>query len=482
MPLQFPNIILIIMDTASAKHMSLYGYHRHTTPELERLASKATLYTRCFAPSCWTLPSHASMFTGLYPSEHGVDGYNVILDPNYQHIVSILKQRGYRSYAISCNGLVSPLFGNCRDFDIFFDYTGINWLNFKIVAKEAQYFHELYKKLSKTDSRWRRIQIILEYTVRHQNMGFFLSSLQNFLSNYIRFGALKYSAPSSGRSFRTALQQINKHQQSEPEIPFFLFINVMENHAFYNPPKEWRAFSRPSDRQTAIPHKMFSATYKALGPHLLPIWCNLYDDTFLFLDNLIYQLWEQLQALGISDNTLFIVTSDHGEHLGEKGFFGHTCSLYNELIWVPLLIHYPNGMQSSGTDDRLVSLSDLFATILDITQSPFPCPRYSYSLLSSERRSSVSAMNLNTRVQKVKLAKEAGNSSDWAGSFVTCDYALILDNNVKLIQQDNGNISIYHLGRDPAEEHDLSVSLEPQIKEELLRLLAHDQKKTGFSI
>ncbi|MBW2135836.1 MAG: sulfatase-like hydrolase/transferase, partial [Deltaproteobacteria bacterium] len=69
-----PNIIMIVMDTVGAKHMSLYGYHRRTTPNLEEIAKESTFYSRCYAPGNWTLSSHASLFTGLYPSEHLVDG------------------------------------------------------------------------------------------------------------------------------------------------------------------------------------------------------------------------------------------------------------------------------------------------------------------------------------------------------------------------------------------------------------------------
>lgn len=78
------------MDTMGAKHMSLYGYPRQTTPNLEHLAQDCAVYTRCFAPACWTIPSHASMFTGLYPSQHGAYEGKLFLDENVPHLVPIL--------------------------------------------------------------------------------------------------------------------------------------------------------------------------------------------------------------------------------------------------------------------------------------------------------------------------------------------------------------------------------------------------------
>ena len=90
---KLPNIVLVVLDTVGAAHMSVYGYPRRTTPNLERIAGKCTVYNRCYAPGCWTIPSHASMFTGLYPSQHGAHEANLSLSGNYQHLVSVLNQR-----------------------------------------------------------------------------------------------------------------------------------------------------------------------------------------------------------------------------------------------------------------------------------------------------------------------------------------------------------------------------------------------------
>ena len=89
MPKQKSNIMVVVMDTVAAKHMSLYGYNRLTTPNLERIAAESTLYTRCFSPADWTPPAHASLFTGLYPSGHGISGQFRFLDTNFPHLISI---------------------------------------------------------------------------------------------------------------------------------------------------------------------------------------------------------------------------------------------------------------------------------------------------------------------------------------------------------------------------------------------------------
>jgi arylsulfatase A-like enzyme len=460
------------MDTAGAKHMSLYGYPRPTTPHLERLAEGATVYTRCFAPSSWTLPSHASLFTGLYPSEHRVEGVDVeklILNPGFQHFMSILKQSGYDNYGISCNPLVSPAYGIIRDFDYFFEYE--SWQvkdKFNKIISENKKLTKLYKIFDKSLKN-RRIHRMYYMFIYH--LGFLFSKKVSIQKN---------SAPYTQRTLNNALEIILKHHKNKQKTPFFMFINVIENHSLYNPPKIIRKFSKKTDMATIMPLFLYSEDYGYFRREL-PAWRDLYDDTILFLDGVIGQFYDNLKAAGALENTVFVVTSDHGEHLGEKGFYDHGYSLYNELIAIPLLIRYPDGFKRATCDERLTGLTDLYATILDLTQSPYPQPRHSYSLLSLEKRRSISSMNLYTRAHKAKLAKIFLHKPiELLNSLQAHHYALILDNNLKLLQKEDGSLSIYHLGKDPHEQMDLSDSLEPDLREEMRRLLMEDQKETGY--
>lgn len=118
---KLPNIILIVLDTARAKSFSCYGYHRKTTPNIDRIAEEGVLYKWCFSPANWTIPSHASLFTGLYPSEHGCHAGNPLLDENTPTLSELLRSVGYRTVGISCNGLVSELYGFRKGFDFFYE-------------------------------------------------------------------------------------------------------------------------------------------------------------------------------------------------------------------------------------------------------------------------------------------------------------------------------------------------------------------------
>jgi len=122
-----PNIILIVCDTLGAKHMSLYGYERHTTPHLEKLVKEEgfTAYTRCFAPAPWTSPSHASLFTGLYPSEHGTNGHKLSIDKALYTLAELVKSMDYYTLGLSNNVLISKAFDYGRGFDRFYDPTSV---------------------------------------------------------------------------------------------------------------------------------------------------------------------------------------------------------------------------------------------------------------------------------------------------------------------------------------------------------------------
>ena len=147
MPKDLPNIILIICDTLSAKHMSLYAYERRTTPNLERLVEEGfTVYTRCFAPAPWTNPSHASLFTGLYPSEHGIDGVKSQIGMNTITLPWILKEIGYKTIGISNNLLINGQF--VKGWDKFFEMDKLFQSN-KTMAELNTFFHFSSNKQNK---------------------------------------------------------------------------------------------------------------------------------------------------------------------------------------------------------------------------------------------------------------------------------------------------------------------------------------------
>jgi arylsulfatase A-like enzyme len=348
MPRQLPNIFFIVLDTLGAKHMSLYGYPRRTTPNLERIAEECTVYTRCFAPACWTLPSHASMFTGLYPSQHGVHDGNYLLDDRVQHLASVLKMSGYRTMGISSNGLVSPASSLCRDFDHFVDFGASELEAFRHHFQEwlgqENGNGKLQSLLDKGMNTKEQISTLFKYLIQTGNFKDIshkaLQAVKNRFNWFSPDSVVMHSSIYTKKTVDIFKRIIEKHCKNN-EKPLFLFINFLETHEMYCPPLRWRKFSRPLDKQKMSMFKFYRLRENYQIRSLLDRYCKLYDDEIYYLDNQIRIMWDMWKKSPLAENTIFIITSDHGEHLGEKGLYQHRLSLYNELIWVPLLISLP---------------------------------------------------------------------------------------------------------------------------------------------
>lgn len=462
---KLPNIILIVMDTVGAKHMSLYGYHRKTTPNLERIAEECTLYTRCFAPSCWTIPSHASMFTGLYPSQHGAYEGTNILNENVQHLATVLKMMGYHTWGISSNGLVSPDSGLCRDFDYFLNF-GANyyehWINSHFSDLTSDKNNVLSLELQRSSSSKEKLNILLKYIYDNRNVSIPFKIIRKNIKyriykqwrNFINADPLKKSSIYSEKTVSVA-DDIVSHYISENSQPFFLFINLMEAHDLYRPPLRWRQFSKWNEKQKKGIYSSYCLALNNNIDKLLNVYCNLYDDEIYYLDNIIKRIYDINDLYLKSENTIFIITSDHGEHLGEKGYYGHLFSLYNELIWVPLIIKYPKDVNKKGIDGRLVSLNDIYSTVLDLVESPLPHPASSISLIGTQHRELLVSQHIFPEFFKSLIYWKENFSNSRGENFSPSVFSVITVSGLKIIESRDGSLQIFNLSKDPDEKNDL---------------------------
>jgi arylsulfatase A-like enzyme len=304
---QRPNIILITLDTTRADRLSCYGYQRRTSPNIDKLALQSLRYVNALATSSWTLPSHASLFTGKFTSSHGAE-YNAdgplklvdaIAGPSQMDVykarglaqneitlASILKQYGYSTAAVVAGPWLKRVFGLDKGFDFYDD-----------------------NEISTADGRTARQ--VSNATVKWLN----------------------------GRS---------------DDKPFFLFLNYFDPHAPYMAPEGFAWFFMPENNQfSGI--KKFTAQEKNA----------LYDGEILYMDHYTGLLWNKLEQEKLYDNALIIVTADHGELLGEHEIFGHGQFLYQEELHVPLLVKYPSGEVSPAVANDRIQLTDIMALILE---------------------------------------------------------------------------------------------------------------------
>jgi len=373
---KLPNIILIVLDTARAKSFSCYGYHRKTTPNIDRIAEESTLYKWCFSPANWTVPSHASLFTGLYPSEHGCDRRDPVLNRELRVLPEILRDAGYRTYGISCNGLVSGALGFTRGFSLFREMFGL--LPFKGRAT-----------IPLPGMKWREKLQYLRRLGIYQAANVVVKKVVNRVSRILLGHVLKDATPFTKQAVREAT--ILFKQEKGVGEPFFLFLNLMQCHCPYRPPKPFQGkfgsnCSYWQITKTIGTHMRGPAGWGAPASLYQPL-VNLYDEEVHFVDSLIGVIWESLRTYRLLDNSVVAITSDHGELIGEhNGLYDHNYSLYNELLRVPLIIRFPRTYGvTPGVCKNIVQTHDLFTTIAEVIESPFPTPPSSINLLNDTR-------------------------------------------------------------------------------------------------
>jgi arylsulfatase A-like enzyme len=312
-----------MLDTVRALDLSLYGYSRLTSPALDRLAARAVVFERAYAPSSWTLNSHAAVFTGHRPFETGV-GWTTPLDRRFPTLAEALRARGYTTAGFSANPYyVTREAGLARGF-IHFD-----------------------------DRRIAPKTVLLA------------SSLAATISTPIRKALHWYRTPEHKSAARLR-GELSTWLTTQPTTrPFFVFANFFDAHAPYLPPAPFdTAFT---GRRVPWAARKLDLTFpRAVTVQEAAVERDAYDQVVAAQDYQIGVLFEELEARGLLQNTLIIVTADHGEEFGEWGFLSHGNSLNPAALWVPLLLVLP-GDRGAGTRIREpVSLLDLSATILTL--------------------------------------------------------------------------------------------------------------------
>jgi arylsulfatase A-like enzyme len=358
-PAGSPNVLLIVLDTVRADRLSLYGYHRATTPVLERLAKKGIRFDAARATAPWTLASHASFFSGRWPHELGVE-WETPLPTKFPMLAEYLGSRGYATAGLVANTIYCSYdTGLDRGFTHYEDYV-LQKFGF---VRTAALIEEVRKSL-----------LLWIYAAFHNDVSA-LHSARDFVATWSGSDARR-DAGSLNRSFLKWLDD-----RPEQDRPFFAFLNYLDAHAPYKlPPDAAPRFSRrpqSADELTVIYDDWTALDKLRLPPYYLKLARDSYDNCIAYLDEKIGELHDDLRTRGVLDRTWIVITGDHGEGLGEHDLYEHGESLYSTEIRVPLLILPPPGAQSKiGAVTKTVSLRDLAATIVDIVGlgrgAPFP--------------------------------------------------------------------------------------------------------------
>ncbi len=306
-----PNVLMIVLDTTRADRLSPYGYQRPTTPALQRNAGEGLTFTRAYSAAPWTLPAHASIFTGHYPTSHNASWEHQFLDGRLPTLAEHLAAKGLRTAAFSRQVWLSDETGLMRGFEHHYD---LYWRSTTALV-----------------AAWRLAVNMLEARRGVEDKGAALVS-------------------------ETFMGWIDRHGDE----PFFAFINYVEPHAPYKPLSPHREEFLGSDRDTPwgrgrdVAVQRYNAGEVEYTAVELGLISDLYDGAVAYQDRWMGEVLEHLRGRGILDETLLIVTADHGENLGDHGFFGHEFCVYNTLLHVPLIVRLPGVVPQGAVEDATV--------------------------------------------------------------------------------------------------------------------------------
>ncbi len=423
-----PNVLLIVLDTLRADHLSCSGYPRATTPNLDRLATEGVLFERAYSTSSWTLPSHASLFTGRYTYEHRADGRITgrMLDAKYPTVAEAFRARGYATAAFVSNvAWGSPRTGLGRGF---------------------QHYENLYTGVDDSVSRT-----------------FYGRFLRRYLNRYV----MRISRSPGRASHEIIAEFLGWRSRTAGNRPYFAFLNLMDAHdpAFSLPPQKGKF-------QGAAPLQggQNAAELWKLRPQQTRDREELlgeYDSALAYMDAQLGKLFDELKARGEWNHTLIVVTSDHGELFGEYGLFDHGNGAHHAVIHVPLLIRYGDKVPAGGRMSAAVTQADLPATMLHLANPGVEqhMGGTTLSRLWDEQLTGGDEQAVFSETDKADIPAipaEWPARKGWVKTVISGTWQLIL--------REDGQLELYNLRNDPLATRNLASAAEHRTH--LERLLA----------
>ncbi|HIK21396.1 MAG TPA: sulfatase [Synechococcus sp. M44_DOE_062] len=420
-----PNILLIVLDTQRADRLSCYWSEAErarqvpTSPNLDRLAAESTLFERAIAPAQWTIPSHASLFTGEYPSTHQTVQADLELSPALPTLAELLKLSGYTTVGFCNNPLVGILKnGLRRGFETFYNYGGA----LPTRPPEGNPLPTpLNHWLAAYTQFWRRLSYPVQNAFARSDTLFQLALHPWFASLWTRLVNFKGNTAASIADLNRYLHQMARRQSDSGAQPFFCFVNLMEPHLPYWPPepfvqkfapyfksnREARDFLRQYNAQ---PYRWMAPLPEPLSPLQAQVLRDIYDAEVAYQDHLLGSVFDTLRHTGLEQNTLVAIVADHGEGLGEHDFVGHAFVVYEELIRVPLILRYPGHFPAGKRIATPVSTRRLFHTLLEAAGLGLRPANATGLRPSSANSPSLSLANSTPRVS-LKLRREIARLS-----------------------------------------------------------------------
>ena len=402
------------------------------------------VYDSTVSQASWTLPSHASLFTGTTPSKHGAHAGHKRLSTHQLTLPTQFAKADYETVAVSNNTWVSEEFGFGRGFETFYK----TW---QYVQSETD-----LGKIARTEDGTEMFRALASELTRGNPL---VNLANTFYGKFLR------------KREDDGAKQTNEWIESwladrDDSRPFFLFVNYLEPHLEYRPPEEFAERFLPAgvsyDEAMDVPQDAWGyiAGKTELSDRDFEVLRALYRTEIAYLDHRIGELRDLLEEHGEWEDTVFVVTGDHGENIGDHGLMDHQYSLHDTLLHVPLVIH-GGSFTGGGTVDDLVQLTDLAPTLLDEVGIDAPefreqaQGRSFHPDADTEPRDRVVAEYLAPQPSMEALEKRVGDLPAHVYEYDRSLRALRTEE-WKLIRGSDGSRRLYHVASDPEESEDVA--------------------------
>ncbi|MEW5960577.1 MAG: sulfatase [Chloroflexota bacterium] len=360
-----PNIVLIVLDTHRRDRLGAYGYPRPTSPSIDDFARQATVFDNAVSPSQWTIPAHASMFTGEYPTTHQTLQAHATLDNRFDALAKLLAVNGYQTTGFCNNPLLGILNnGLKRGFDKFYNYCGV----IPSIPEDSMRLPPPFNKAWEWyTQQLRKASYPLQDAFAHSDFLFQLSMHPRFVSFWSNVGNFKGHTANSIRDTRRFLEKNRRAPK-----PQFVFLNLMETHLPFSLPDtfidKFAPYFKEQRQAREFMRRYNTETFRWLVPLDQPmeelkaaVLNDVYDAEVNYQDHLLGPLLEYLSQ---AENTLTLIVADHGEGIGEHNFVGHSFVAYQEVVQVPLIVKFPDGAAAGRRLPDTVSTRRIFHTVL----------------------------------------------------------------------------------------------------------------------
>ena len=390
-----PNFVYIMIDTQRADRLSCYGYSKQTSPNIDGLASDGVLFTKTIAQASWTKPSIATAFTSLYPSSHQAVHKHNLLPDDVVTLAEAMRAGGYYTAGFANNINIAPSFNFDQGFETY-------------VFLEPDYFFSA----NETSSQ------LAFYNVLRLLRERLLVKTKSVMHYY--------------QDATVVNEHVLAWLQDNMDTRFFLFVHYMDPHdPYFIHPYNGVGYARV-DRPNPPPETAGTLS-------------EVYDDEVAFCDRHIGELVSWMKEKGLYDDTVFLVTGDHGEEFYEHGGWWHGTTLYEEQVHIPLIVKLQNSEKAGTSVDRLVRNLDIPPTIADIAGIELPSTWQGKPLLGAE----------GSQATEEPVFSEEDFEGNVIRSMRGRDYKLILasEGNPRGLDP----VELYRIDEDPAESRNLAT-------------------------